>query len=315
MKALSVLGGVVLAAMAVACGASAGDESASSTSGAMTVHGSVSSRLSLDNARAVAIGSDGRTFWAYLDQDREFTLELPVGQSYRVIVANQRPGGGQQTVGHLVLAGGSGRTEWLGANSAIDVDLGTLRVAGGSSTKIACDCSGDDEADPKSAKHDDDYPSKEGKGSSTGKDTGTKNADDSADDSADDGDKGGVKDPDDCDVCTDPGSDSELEPTKKPGSACDDKGKNDLGDKSDPKKYGDKKSCSKGSEDKSATGGKDTGTKGSDATDKSAGEKDASGAKGPADASGKSEGSKCNASSECKDTCACVASTCSTKKK
>lgn len=336
MKALTMFSGVVLAAMAVACGESAESESTSRVSGSMTVHGTVSTRLSIDNARAVAIGSDGRTFWAYLDQDREFTLDLPVGQSYRVIVANQRANGGQQTIGHLMLSGGSGRTEWIGANKAINVDLGLLRLAGTTSStgvKPSCACSDDDYDDAKGGKHDDDYPTKDSsgdKGSGSSKDTGSKgSADDgskgSADD-ADEGDKGsgkGSADPDDCNVCTDKSTDKELEPSKKP-SGCEDKDAEKHADKDDSD-YGDKKPCSsdgsdsKGGSDSDADsdskGSADTGGKDSDAPSKD-GSSDSGKGSGSGDSSGgsKSAGSKCNASTECTSTCSCVASTCSTKK-
>ena len=333
MKALTMFSGVVLAAMAVACGESAEAESTSRVSGSMTVHGTVSTRLSIDNARAVAIGSDGRTFWAYLDQDREFTLDLPVGQSYRVIVANQRANGGQQTIGHMMLSGSNGRTEWIGANKAINVDLGLLRLAGTTAStgvKPSCACSDDDYDDAKGGKHDDDYPTKDGSGGKgTGsKDTGSKgSADDgygdkgSAED-ADESDKGSA-DPDDCNVCTDKSADKELEPSKKP-SGCEDKDAEKHADKDDSD-YGDKKPCSD-----SGAGGKDTGSKGgTDSDADSKGGSDSSGkdtgtstkdtssdsGKGSGDASGgKSAGSKCNASTECTSSCSCVASTCSTKK-
>lgn len=333
MKALTMFSGVVLAAMAVACGESAESESTSRVSGSMTVHGTVSTRLSVDNARAVAIGTDGRTFWAYLDQDREFTLDLPVGQSYRVIVANQRSGGGQQTIGHLTLNGSSGRTEWIGANRAINVDLGLLRLAGTASStgvKPSCACSDDDYDDAKGGKHDDDYPTKDGSGGKgTGsKDTGSKgSADDgygdkgSAED-ADESDKGSA-DPDDCNVCTDKSVDKELEPSKKP-SGCEDKDADKHADKDDSEKYGDKKPCSgdsgsagkdtgsKDGSDSDAKGGSDSGGKDTGAPSKD-GSSSGSGGK-TSDSGSKSEGSKCNASTECTSTCSCVASTCSAKK-
>lgn len=334
MKALTMFSGVVLAAMAVACGESAESESTSRVSGSMTVHGTVSTRLSIDNARAVAIGSDGRTFWAYLDQDREFTLDLPVGQSYRVIVANQRANGGQQTIGHLTLNGSSGRTEWIGANKAINVDLGLLRLAGTTSStgvKPSCACSDDDYDDAKGGKHDDDYPTKDSSSSkgSDSKDTGSKgSAGDGDKGTADDADEGGKgsADPDDCNVCTDKSADKELEPSKKP-SGCEDKDAEKHADKDDSD-YGDKKPCS----GDSGSGGKDTGSKSDGDDDSSAPSKDGSSDTGgkdtgtpskdgssdsgktSGDSGSKSAGSKCNATSECTSSCSCVASTCSTKK-
>ena len=90
---------------------------------AVTVHGTVGSRVIVDNARAIAVGADGRVFWAYLDAHRDFTLKLPVGQSYRILVANQRDEGGQRTVARLVVDG----SRWICANEATTVDLGTLK--------------------------------------------------------------------------------------------------------------------------------------------------------------------------------------------
>src|SRR5262245_52908039 len=61
--------------------------------GELFVQGKVSDAIAVDNARAMAVGRDGRTFWAYLDAHRDFSLRLPVGQSYQISIVNGREGG------------------------------------------------------------------------------------------------------------------------------------------------------------------------------------------------------------------------------
>lgn len=108
-------------------GCSSGD---SSGQGELTVQGTVSQALDVnDAARAVAIGSDGRTFWTDLDAERDFTLALPVGQSYRIVIANWVTCSEEEKVGHLVLPASSGTTEWLGANEPGTIDLGVLKLS------------------------------------------------------------------------------------------------------------------------------------------------------------------------------------------
>ena len=317
-RALMLSGAVLVAMAAVACSAA----EASDASNTMTVHASVTTNLSIDNARAVAIGTDGRTFWAYVDRDRDFTLELPVGQSYRIIVANQRTSGGQRTVGHVVLDGARGTTEWIGANAPGDVDLGKLRLAGTSTTSSGLStkcgsCPADDGKgggdDGDKDDYSDDYGTKSGdKGTKGSGDTGSKSGGDTGSKGGD-GDKGsscacddegggdgtgkgkGPIDPDDTDVCTDAGDDKPLVPSKKPAADCSDKDAS----KRDGKSYGDEKACSGGSGD---TGSKPTG---GDSGSKPTGGDSGGGRKG--------EGSKCNASAECTSDCSCVASTCSKK--
>jgi hypothetical protein len=135
----------------VACGSS------SSSEGTLTVRGTLGSSATVDNARAVAIGSDGKRHWAYLDRDGDFTLELPVGTSYRLLIANQLESGYQKTIGHLMIKTSDGRSEWIGANETGTINLGKLRTAssvattGDTSTHTQCAaCSGggsEDEAD------------------------------------------------------------------------------------------------------------------------------------------------------------------------
>lgn len=114
------LGVAALVATIAACG--------SSREGELTVQGTVSQELAVDDARAIAIGADGRTYWAQLDAQRDFTLTVPSGQSYRVAIANARPDGDDDIVGQLVLTDGASRTEWIRADEAATIDLGTLRA-------------------------------------------------------------------------------------------------------------------------------------------------------------------------------------------
>jgi hypothetical protein len=215
--------GVAITVAAALAGCSGAD---SSGQGEMAVQGTVSQALSVDNARAVAIGSDGRTFWAYLDARRDFTLMLPVGQSYRILIANERAGGGHVKIAHLVVQ--SGATPWLGANEPGTVDLGTLRLMSRH---------GDDDDDrDESDHHRHDGRCHEGPHHG-------------------DGDDG---------VCDDD-HDEALEPTKDPGHRCDDhhhhgdSGKDHDGD-------GDDKSCTgdgdAGTPDAGGSTGGDAGTGG-----------------------------------------------------
>ena len=179
---------VVVTGFAVLAGALSGCSSGGSSSGPqLAVEGSVSQAVHVDNARAVGIGTDGRTFWAYLDAQRGFTLRLPVGQSYRIVIANGREGGGEVIVGHLVLPAASGTTDWLGANAPGTVDLGTLHLQ----SEMLPDSQHPDHGD---SDHSDDNQCHEGGHHGGG-----------------DGDG----------VCSD-GPDDPLPPTKDPGSKCDD---------------------------------------------------------------------------------------------
>jgi hypothetical protein len=264
---------------AVACGGR--DEP---KDGTMTVHGTVSSKLAVDNARAVAIGADGRIFWAYLDVERDFTLRLPTGQSYRIVIANQLAGGGQKTVGHVALATGGAKTLWIAASEEKTVDLGRLSPAsakssGGLSTKTCgSSCSGssagdDDEDDDDrddGADHDDDHECHEKGKSGDGKKSG-------GDDEDDD---------DDCDVCSD-GDDVELQPSKPCG--CEDK---DGDAKAKPKSKDSDKPCKKKGE------GGSGGAQGGGAQD------------GGAKAGGGKAGDACSVKSDCSAPCSCVASKC-----
>lgn len=123
MNALHLSAGILALGLVAGCGG------APSTGGTATVTGSVSrTTRPLDNARALAIGADGRSFWAYLDAAGAFALKLPVGQSYRVLVADALAGGGQRTVGHLVVHPTTGATRWIGLRVPGTVVLGALHL-------------------------------------------------------------------------------------------------------------------------------------------------------------------------------------------
>lgn len=318
-----VFGITAVGIMALACG-----KEPSEPEGELAVQGSVSSAVQIDNARAVAIGSDGRQFWAYIDRDRDFTLRLPVGQSYRIIIANQLEGGGQVKVGHLVLRGIDGKTEWLGANEPGTVDLGRLRPVKSGDVQTQCsECKGggddddEDEEDDKDDHADDKECHEKGKKSSSG--------DDDHDDDEDEGD-----DDDECNVCKDDEvEDKELEPSKNPGKKCEDKEKNE--GKVGKKSCGgdcDGKGKSKGSDDESGSGSGGGKSKQADDEKPCPKKKDRSGSSGgsgsgdgggsseapaPSDDAeepgSKPEGSSCKVTKECEKVCACVASKCEKK--
>jgi hypothetical protein len=176
--------GVVAWAGAIAACSSSGD---SSSGPQLAVQGTVSKGVQVDNARAVAIGTDGSTYWAYLNDQRDFTLTLPVGQSYRLVIANARQGGGQAIVGHLVVPSASGGSSWLGANQPGTLDLGTLKLAWQGA---------DDDDDGSHHHHDHDGECHHG------------------------GHHGGGGGDDTCE--DEHGHDEELSPTKHPGEECRD---------------------------------------------------------------------------------------------
>jgi hypothetical protein len=252
-----LMASAALFGMAMALGCSSEQPTAQ---GRMTVQGRVSQDLSIDNARAVAVGDNGRTYWAHLDAQRDFRLRLPVGQSYRIVIANQLPGGGQVIVGRMVLPAGEGRTVWLGANDSDVVNLGTLRPAsataesGGVRPQCA-DCGEGDGDSDDGAYHDDDNecydgdyvdegwekdgePTKDGKGGGEAdKGTGDKTEEKPegkpeekpAEDKTSEKDKGAEaekvpgKDVEQCKICKGESKETDLEPSKKPSKKFEDK--------------------------------------------------------------------------------------------
>jgi hypothetical protein len=219
----------------------------------MKIQGTVSQTLEVSNARAIATGADGRVFWTRLDKDRDFTLKLPTGQSYRIVIANQLSTGAQRVIGRIVLGEGAGKTVWVGANEPTTVDFGMLKVdklaaaAGSSKTNSwggggGGDWGRDDGADDDA----DDADDSTGAGGPPGGDWGGDHGDDDEchegrrggrrgdGNGGGDGDGGGAGagngdgdgDGDgDINVCGAADA-SELTPSRAPGRACEDRGGN-----------------------------------------------------------------------------------------
>jgi outer membrane murein-binding lipoprotein Lpp len=131
MKRMSWFFGAVVVGVMALTGCSSEEKSDStktaSAKGNLTVQGSVSSKLGTDNARAVAIGENGKKIWTMLDKHGDFSLKLPTGQSYRVVIANQLPGGGQKVIGKLAVKNGKSATDVISAKKKGTIDLGVLR--------------------------------------------------------------------------------------------------------------------------------------------------------------------------------------------
>jgi hypothetical protein len=267
----------VVLGVVVTAGALSGCSSGSSSSGPeLAVQGTVSQGVQVDDARAVAIGTDGRTFWAYLDAQRDFTLTLPVGQSYRIVVANALEGGGEAIVGHLVVTDASGDTDWLGANEPGTVDLGTLHTA----SEIVPDSA---HSGNSSCNHSDDNGCHEGGHHGGGGGNG--------------------------DGLCDDGQDQPLSPTQNPGSKCDDhdhhgqhgshcdSGKNDHSDGGDDD--GGEPTCPSGDAGHGDAGhGGDAGHAGDAGTSNDAG------------GGGGGVGAECLTSADCAPNLSCVAGLC-----
>ncbi|MDB4933503.1 MAG: hypothetical protein JWP87_475 [Labilithrix sp.] len=269
MKTMFGLGTVIaLALAAVACGKAA--EPSSST---LEVTGKVDTQLrTLDNASALAIGSDGRTYSAYLQKNGAFRLELPVGNVYRIIFANSTMAGELRTIGHLVNSTSAGKFDEIAVKDGGTLYLGTVRPVGtsASSLKTACNCGST------------------GSGESSDSDKSDSEADDDDDKSeGNDGDfesKG--KDGDEDRLCED-SSDVELEAENGPGDKC----AKDSNDKDAPKPS--KKSCSS----------KDDNHDGKD-------DDDGDGDKAGSDSSSDTSSSSCTCSKQCGAGASCVASKC-----
>lgn len=278
VRTLVMVSGALFVVGLAACGS----DKNTSEGQTMTVQGTVSQGIAIDNGRAVAVGSDGRVFWSYLDADRDFTLKLPVGQSYRVLIANQLANGGQKKVGYLLLKDGS---QWIGANGAITVDLGRLKISttttNAGAVKAQCascssgadkdDDQGEDADDDRGKNHDDDSACHRGKSG--------------GDHDDDDGD-----DENDCNVCKD-GNPTPLTPSKPPGSECDDK--DDHGGSTSGTDGGAPKNGDDNDDDKPCS------KKGSSASGSGAGSSSGSGSSG-----------SCKVSSECSGGSSCVACKC-----
>ena len=296
MKNLFGLGTVMALSMAaVACGNS--PEASTTPSSSLEVTGTVDTQLrSLDNASAVAIGSDGRTFSAYVKKNGSFKLDLPVGHTYRILIANSTMAGQLRTVGHLVNKTSDGKADEIAVKTGGKMNLGALRPAGASanSLKTACNCDND-------------------KGEPTDKDPGDWDDDNSKGEDSDvdspkspkgeDDYEPKPKDDDKDRICEDE-ADVELEAENGPGDKCK------KGDDDKPAPKPTKKSCSTKDEDKD---GKDDGAQPDESGGGSSGKSDpADGKDFPGDESedeggygGKDQGSSGGTSKPSSDSCTC----------
>jgi hypothetical protein len=291
MKTLFGFGTVVaLALSAVACSHDYAE--ASST---LEVTGRVDTQLrALDNASAVAVGSDGRTYSSYIQTNGSFRLSLPVGNVYRILFANSTMAGELRTIGHLVNATSSGKSDELAVKEGGKLDIGAVRPAGSGSAggvktaTCGCDDLGSGKGDPAADPKGDTGKGDVGKGDTGKGDVGKGDVSkDGADDDLTKGDDDWKTKPKDADkdrLCDDD-TDVELEAEHGPGDTCAKGGS----DKAAPKIT--KKACVSKDLDKD---GKDD-----DGYDKS----------GSADKP--SADTSCTCSSECGAGSSCAASKCS----
>ena len=120
-RTLAVAAVAALALSTTACGSSAPPEGAH-------IRGTVSG-LSTQNGRAVAVTSQGKSYWAALDKTGTFDLALPAGVNARVYVVSAPAAGRHPVAGHLV---GAGSKKWI-ATSSGTTQLGAVRPASASS--------------------------------------------------------------------------------------------------------------------------------------------------------------------------------------
>jgi len=323
-RVLTGFGAAMIGAVLAAC--SSGADEASSAGSTMRVQGTVSQQLAVDNARAVAVGSDGRTVWTYLDGDRDFSLKLPLGQSYRIFIANQLSSGGQSVVARLVLDGADGRTEWLGANRGGVVSLGTLRPGPGAERSLqptCSDCEGSDEETKDESTHEDDLECTASDESpfDDEKDGTCASCDEPSSEDVDESggkvsSKAGEDDEKSCSLCK---ADDEVEvKASKSPRGCEDKQKDQhVGKKgaAPVKPCADKGKRGAKEPGKSDSKPSDQGKEGAAGDDEGGGEKNGKGAdeSKPSGGGSKGEGSSCKTTTECSSACACVASKCSVK--
>lgn len=284
-----VIGSVMALAMAaVACGGGDKDSTGSNAAN-LKVSGTVDSAgRSLDNASAIAIGSDGRTFSAYLDRAGKFSLELPVGHVYRIIIANGTMSGGLHPVGHLVNATSRGNAEEIAVKEGGTMNLGRLHPAGTTTTAaprslhVLCGCSSDDDdaSDQSPAEDDsgDDYKTQQ-------------------------------KDTDKDNLCDDASSDVDLVAENAPGDKCAKDEDDEPAPKPAPKACTDDSSSSGNDKSGSSTSKSDPAEDDSDwDTDEPTPSKDGSDEDDSSSPS-KSSGDACSCSSQCGGE-SCIAGKC-----
>jgi hypothetical protein len=277
----------IVALGAIACGKGPDDGST------LHVTGRVDGRT-LDNASALAIGSDGHTYTAYIRSSGSFALDLPTGHVYRIVIANSTANGELRTVGHLVNPTSQGTSSVIAVHEGGTWNLGTLSTGGAGSVHTACACGS-------------------GSGSGGSDDQGQNNDDqgeNNDDQGENDDDQGGdykchQKDGDKDKSCDD-GDDVELHASHAPGDKC---AKHDDDDQDEPKSgaksCGSKDSDHDGKDDDEGSGGGGSGG-GDD------GEKGGSGSGGGSSCSSCSAPppATCNCSKQCGAGMSCVASKC-----
>jgi hypothetical protein len=311
---LSVIAASAFVCLAIGCGNS---ENTGTASDALTVHGTVPrTTLLTDNAKAIAVSPAGHVYTAYLNRQGGFTLQLPTGHAYRVLIANTLPSGRHEVIGRLTLANRStGTSAWLGARSAGNIDLGELHMGSADGLKIQCGCSsgsgGSGGVSGGDSSGDDHNSGGSGSGGGDSNAQGDDNDDQGGGDYScheDDGEKGSM--------CSGGSGGSDLHAQNDPGSKCDD---SDLDDDQD-KNEDDGPSCSgKGS-------GGDDNDQGENNNDQGQ-NKDTQGQSGGGSASGsdssgsgssgsgsscgcQAQGNPCNCASDCQTGQACVAGHC-----
>jgi hypothetical protein len=87
----------------------------------------------LDNAKIIAHGSDGRRFFAALDQAGRFAVVLPTGVSYRLAIANTAGDGSSREIAQVGWPDGGSRSHIVKLMGGASVDLGLIRPFSGSS--------------------------------------------------------------------------------------------------------------------------------------------------------------------------------------
>jgi hypothetical protein len=302
--------GAIAAVGAMACGKSSDSPSASDSS-TLHVTGTVEGRQ-LDNASALAIGSDGHTYAAYVQQSGRFALDLPVGHVYRIVFANSTASGDLRTIGHLVNPTSQGSANVLAIHEAGTWNLGTVSLASATSVHPACAaCSSGGVGSPSG--------SAQGESAQGENDQG-ENHDGDDDDDQNDDDQGDFKcrqADDDHDRSCDDGDDVELHASNAPGDKC---GRHDDDDQGEP--ASGTRVCKHGGDDDdddNAQGNNAQGENDQGDDDQGSNAQGENGQGGHAQgASGGSSGScactappvTCSCSSQCGAGQACVASKC-----
>lgn len=113
------------------CGSSGSAEITQTQAQAMRLQGTVpSTERKLDNARVIAIGSNGKRYWSYVDAAGRFTVAVKPGASYRLLIANAQAAGPNRVTGHVAVKMPKGKSKWIGVHSGGTMNLGTLSRSG-----------------------------------------------------------------------------------------------------------------------------------------------------------------------------------------